>query len=331
MAILKTDVKIFKSELLTDADNAGGRRTGLPVVDGEANNLFPDVSRIDRVYGKVNLRKIFTGVATDDTQPWLGAHAVVLAPPANPRVRALLFSTDSASDTRLNAKDRVEAYLAQGGDTGWLLYGNHYKGQRAVTFVLRTTDLLPQIGFTYVLLDNAGAGLGLTEFVRVYDLTVVSRSFTTFEQGAERTFTRNIATVDIGIPLSRDWGGNDALYFYSGITIESKVLSTLVADAARYYGIAPLDTAVAANSRGVQLVSLFENLLPASRSDTGTNATSGSFDPRRRVTTRFESESASRASARSRQTTMRRWPKPRRPTCSVWATSARSRSGFASR
>jgi hypothetical protein len=270
MPIQKSDVKLYKSQLITDADNAGGHMSANELIDGEANNLFPDVSRIDRVYGRVNLRKIFAGVSTADQEPWLGAHAVVLAPPTNERVRALLFSTNSASDTRANARDRVEAYLAQGGDTGWLLYNKHYAGQRQMTWLLRTTDPLPQVGFTYVLLDNAGGDAGTVEYVRVYDVTVVERTFTTFENGAERTFKRNVVTVDIGTSLGRDWDGNEALYFYNNVTIQTKILNTTVADAARYYGIVPLAAPVdvSEEDQQVELETVFESIVPATRSET---------------------------------------------------------------
>ena len=48
MTINADQVKLFESERLTDETDGGGRATGNEVEDGQINNLFNDISRLDR-------------------------------------------------------------------------------------------------------------------------------------------------------------------------------------------------------------------------------------------------------------------------------------------
>ncbi len=57
MANNKENIKLFASQRLTDEDDGGGRATGNVVADGQVNNLFRDLSRIDRTVGDVSIRK----------------------------------------------------------------------------------------------------------------------------------------------------------------------------------------------------------------------------------------------------------------------------------
>ncbi len=66
MAINKENIKLFASQRLTDEDDGGGRATGEVVIDSQVNNLFRDISRIDRTVGDVSMRKVFVGVSTDN-------------------------------------------------------------------------------------------------------------------------------------------------------------------------------------------------------------------------------------------------------------------------
>ncbi len=66
MTINKDDIKVYVSQRLTDEDDAGGRATGNLVVDGEVNNLFRDISQIDRTVGDVSMRKVCVGVVLFD-------------------------------------------------------------------------------------------------------------------------------------------------------------------------------------------------------------------------------------------------------------------------
>ena len=59
MAINNNDVKLFESQRPTDEEDGGDRVTGREVIDGNVNNLFQDISRIDRTVGDVALQSIY--------------------------------------------------------------------------------------------------------------------------------------------------------------------------------------------------------------------------------------------------------------------------------
>ena len=50
MDIRNSDVKLSEGERLTDVVDGGGRVTGNEAIDGNVNNLFQDISRIDRTW-----------------------------------------------------------------------------------------------------------------------------------------------------------------------------------------------------------------------------------------------------------------------------------------
>ena len=104
MTITVDDVKLLKSQRLTDEADGGGRATGEAIIDNEINNLFPDISRLDRTLGRINLRKVFAGVITQNQDRYLGAHAIITRKPGDDLVHALLFNTDSQTDERAGAE-----------------------------------------------------------------------------------------------------------------------------------------------------------------------------------------------------------------------------------
>ena len=52
MAIAATDIKLRKSQRLTDNPDGGGRMVQAEVVDGELNNLFPNIGDEERTTGR---------------------------------------------------------------------------------------------------------------------------------------------------------------------------------------------------------------------------------------------------------------------------------------
>ncbi|OED43099.1 hypothetical protein ACH42_11040 [Endozoicomonas sp. (ex Bugula neritina AB1)] len=124
MAINDTDVKLFESQRLTDEDDGGGRVTGTEVIDGNINNLYRDISRIDRTVGDMALRKAFVGVSTDNNDAYLGSHIILTEAPKDENVSVLLFNTDDQIDVRKDARDKIEAFVIPSTAASFELLGN---------------------------------------------------------------------------------------------------------------------------------------------------------------------------------------------------------------
>lgn len=267
MPILEGDIKIMASQVLADVPEGGGAATGSQIPDGVSNNLFPDVSELDRVYGRASLRKVFANVVTDNRDVYMGAHAIIADEPDDPAVSCLLFSTSDAFDTREQAQNRVESYLIQGPAYAGLLFGDHIQGQMVVSLVQRENQPLPIVGQTLLLRKNEGTGAQVEQYVRAIDVASAVRTFT----DSQGDFTRLVVTVGVSDQLRADFPGFPATRLDVGLnyTGKSKVYETNVADAARYFGVKPLTAAVAANSRVLQAEGIFVPLVPSSREEIG--------------------------------------------------------------
>lgn len=264
MTISVADVKLFKSQRLTDEEDGGGRATGQVVVDAEINNLFPDISRLDRTIGRINLRKVLAGVSTTNADPFLGAHAIVTQAPADPRVSVLLFNTGSQTDERKDARNAIESFVVPSVSAPFELLGNQMQGQRAIACVQREEQRQPEIGSVYQLVNG-----GVSQYVR---LTAVESRIEQFAydygNGNFVTFTRRRLDLSISAPLGSAFpGGQVTPIGTSGTSIsgqnKSQVLSTQVADAARYYGISKLAEAVAQGSLSLRVSSVYAQLVPS--------------------------------------------------------------------
>ncbi|MEK8080701.1 hypothetical protein [Pseudomonas sp. XK-1] len=269
MTINSTDVKLLKPERLTDEDDGGGRATGVAVVDGEVNNLFPDISRLDRTLGRVNLRKGFAGVLTDNADAYLGAHAIVIERPADPRVDVLLFSSGSQTDERLDARNAIENYVVQATAAQWELLGNQLTGQRAITGVQREEHRVPEIGEVYRLVTASNS-----QYVRLTSVdTVVENFIYEYASGQYLTLPRRRLTMGISAPLLKDYPGGSVTPSGTSATsvtglVKAQVLSTQVADAARYYGMSPLADAVAQGDLNLKVESVYAHLVPSNTKET---------------------------------------------------------------
>lgn len=111
MPIQSGDVKLLKSAVMADVPEGGGAPTGLVIADGVSNAIFPDISELDRAGGRVNLRKSFVQVATDDTDTYFGANVIVAAPPQDERV--------SVTQARTARQLMDEVLTLNGISLGW--------------------------------------------------------------------------------------------------------------------------------------------------------------------------------------------------------------------
>lgn len=265
MPILEQDIQFMASQVLDDVPEGGGAATGEVIVDGESNNLFPDVAELDRVYGRVQLRKVFPSVRTEDTDRFSGANVIVVDPPDDPALSVVLFDTEDSFDTRDDAASRIEAYLNVGPDYQGKLFSNHIAGQMTVTFFQRVGSAVPAIGETLCLRKNEGLSTQVDQYVRVTAVTSVETTFT----DGQGDYVRLVVTASISDALRTDFPGfapqrTDVYDF----TNKTRTYQTVVADAARYYGVVPLKEPITMGDLVLQADGIYTQLVPSSRTET---------------------------------------------------------------
>lgn len=261
MPITSASIRLLESERMADTDDGGGRRTSRVVPDGVAGNVFPKVSRLDSVAGRVNLRHLFGHVNTASVEVYAGAHCIITDAPDNPRIGVLLFSTGSDYHVRRDARDRIESYVIAGPESRMVLYGRQLKGASAVLAYQRIEEPLPEVGDVYCLSDETGGVTGAQQFVRVQDLTHELRTFT--ENNAE--FQRRVITLRIGAPLRVEFKGISSPSVNSSARGNTLMRATTVADASRYFGIQPLTSAALLGALQVMVASVYAPIVPATQ------------------------------------------------------------------
>ncbi|WP_151730424.1 hypothetical protein [Acinetobacter junii] len=264
MPIETNNLVLYKSERLTDTTDGGGKYSGQVVIDGESNNLFPDVSELDRTMGRVSLRKIFAGVTSDDTDALMGSTVFISKNPDDPNVSALLFSTKSHTDTRDAAQNRLENYLAKGAQIAGTPLDTLWQGMTIIQVAMFETDIESNVGDTIVLISDEGKPLEYEQYVRI--TKVETRTAKMMVDGKEVEY--KIGTYSINDPLERDFIGLSAQQWYSGAKSTTIIRDTLVADSGNYYASVELTDDVAVGSFTVQADSIFSQLIPSSQTET---------------------------------------------------------------
>jgi hypothetical protein len=264
MAILDGDIVLLKSEVLDDVPEGGGMATGAAVVDGVSNNLFNDISELDRTYGDVSLRKVFPGVLTDDVDGYYGSHVIIAMAPADPRVSATLFTTRGWSDERTAAQNKLESYLALGAATRLTLYGNHLVGQRSVQVHCAHATASPGVGDVLALVQRDAPSN--YQYVRV--TRIISRSSNEVFTDSYGDYLRDVLVLEISDPLRLAFtGSNVARYtsdYYNPVT---PVYSTFAADATSYYGVSPLALAASLGDLTLKAQTVYTQLVPSALSE----------------------------------------------------------------
>lgn len=255
---------LYQSERLSDTEDGGGRYNGQVVVDGQSNNLFPDVSEMDRTMGNVSMRKIFAGVNTADTDSLMGASVFISKNPSDPNVSATLFSTRSHTDQRSQAKNRVESYLAKGGQVAGVPLDTHWQGMKIVQVCMFVSDEPNRVGDSIVLISNESKPNQVEQYVRI--LKVETRIAKMVIDGKEIEY--KVATYTINDPLTADFVGLSPRQWYLGEKSETIIRDTLVADTGKYYGSVPLAETVNKGDFTVKAQSLYTQLIPSAQAET---------------------------------------------------------------
>jgi hypothetical protein len=264
-AIQESDIVFVKSQVMDDVPEGGGAATGVIVPDGVMNNVFEDISDLDRAYGRFNLRKIFLAVRALNTDLYGGAKTVITRLPEDPAIGYTLFTTNDAFDTRAAAADAVEAYLYKGPLWAGALNENHIAGMRVISVIQRTGSVLPPIGKTLCLVEDEGLSGEKEQYVRVIDVDAVATTFTD-DKG---DFVAWIVSMTLSDALRFDFDGHTVnRYFTYSYTGKTRIRDTSVADATRYYGSQPLALAAEIGDLTVKATTIYNQLVPSAQTET---------------------------------------------------------------
>ncbi|MFV0679428.1 MAG: hypothetical protein ACK5NW_03905, partial [Ottowia sp.] len=244
---------------MADVPNGGGGPSGNLIEWGQSNTMFDDVDSVSRTVGNVSIRQAFLHVDTDNTDRLLGSYAMVAKLPADPNITVTLASCPPFAQ-RSEISEAVANYLIRGVPwNGWLL-GDHVAGQANMQIMQRLGTDLPTVGRTLVLVANEGTAAEKIEWARVIKVESETRTFT----DAKGDYLGMVVKCDLSAGLGQDMPGTDPNRFFSIDSGASHVRDTTAADAANYFGAAPLTAIGALGDSFVHTSGVYGQLVPSS-------------------------------------------------------------------
>jgi len=270
--INKEDVQVKASQRLDDTDQGGGQMTSIQIVSGSINNLFPDISRLDRVYGRVSLRKAFLAVSTESRSPYYGSHIILTQHTKDPNVGICFFTSEDWFDTRYSAKTRIESYLVKGPFYPAALWGNHFRGSKQIQLHTYKDWTAPEVGDVIVLVENEGDSDEKMQFLRI---TGVEWAIQNFTYASSSVYQKKIITLEIGDMLKFDftgteifWEGQATNVHYGSTSQATLIYTTVAADASRYYGVTTLSEDADEGSLHFRVHDINVPIVPSAQSQT---------------------------------------------------------------
>ena len=267
MPIQEENIVFVESQVMDDVPEGGGAATGRVITDGQLNNVFEDISDLDRAYGRFNLRKAFLAVRSVDTALYGGAKLAITQRPTDEALDYTLFTTKNAFDARASAADRVGAYLYKGPMWHGALYENHIVGMRQIRLIQRVGTAVATIGKTLCLTQYEGDVGQKEQYVRVVKASSVVAAFT--DPSTQKDFERLIVAIDLSDSLRYDFTGHtpnisDSYNYTTGV----RVRDTTVADATQYYSARPVVESAAIGDLEIRADSIFASLVPSAQTET---------------------------------------------------------------
>ncbi|MBH2008092.1 MAG: hypothetical protein I8H71_00425 [Xanthomonadaceae bacterium] len=267
MPILAGDIKLIASKVMDDVPEGGGGPTGVLIVDGASNNVFADISEVERAGGRVSFRQLHVGVQSDNTDTYLGGNIIIGDPPNDPNVTLTLFAANNLFDTRTEAATRVESFLTQGSVAQGYLFESHIAGQRVIQIVQRPDSEEPTVGQTLALIMPAyGLNPEVMQYVRVTEVTSTLRLF--YDGGGSGDYQAKVVACRISDALRYDFLGSPPSRSFMPVEGRAIMRETVVADAGVYAGISPITAAAVIGDYTINVASIFSQLVPSAQTET---------------------------------------------------------------
>lgn len=271
MPITVDTLKFFQSERMIDENDGGGRMTATEIVSGADNQIFDDVSDVDRAAGDVSLRKGYGAVTSADTDKYLDAGVVVFREPADPNVSVLAFSTRSFYDQRADLQNRLEQTITRGARWNGYLWGQHITGQRAITLWQRPQNEIPPVGHRFELVANAAGVEEYSQYVWVTKITTNLRTqYAQVSPGVVKEYLVREIVCELAEALQNNYDGSEPIQADPAVSaMQTLIYSTRYnAEAVALFGIAPTVAAANTGDFSIQVDSLYKPIIPTSLSET---------------------------------------------------------------
>lgn len=260
MTIYKNDIKLFESKVMTDESDGGGAMTGVEIVSGQHNSIFPDISDLNRAYGDVGIRSVHLKVDAPNNDTYFGATIGVTENPVDPNVEITLMSVNNPYIQRDETKEIIERYLTSGVKFQGELFYTQVAGQRAIRIMQYTTRKSPSTGEVLIVRNKI---TGFEQYCKIVKVTSEIQNFTTSNHGA---FQLKIVTCEISEPLRETLTGSEPTPHVTAIS-QSEISETTVADASEYFGMKSLKVDASFNTSSIQVNGTYNQLVPSARID----------------------------------------------------------------
>lgn len=204
MPITAADLKFFASAKMTDDADAGGARAGTALQDGGVNNVFPNVTEVDRTTGSARLRKVYPSVVSSEQSALLGATVGINDMPTDPAISAAIFKYGDDTTKRSTVEAAIKASLqvgVEGYSTG--VANNVDGGDTQIVFSVGTGNPGPSVTAVGSTIGVTVVGSGVTSLHKV--VALVSSSPWTVDidpaiPGSETNFTIQVRGLIFGTP-----------------------------------------------------------------------------------------------------------------------------------
>jgi hypothetical protein len=223
MPITEPDVRFRAALRRTDFADGGGVMTSTVIVDGLDNNLFDDITDLERLNGKLSLRKVFGAALNADNDTYLSAHTILEDQPSDPATAAFVMVGATLGEERAAAlvrlRDITVTDLAIIGTNGTSTLGdpilaNVLTGPTAARIgseVLVQRQATPQLRVLRRITAVTGAGpyqvtfneslpwAGLTNVMGVPAIGGNARIFSSFV--VPTALSSGVASIGPGLPI----------------------------------------------------------------------------------------------------------------------------------
>lgn len=264
MTITVADLKIYQSERMADTSDGGGRMSAIQVVSGAENQIFDDVSDVDRASGDVSIRKVFAAVTSADTDKYLDAGVAIVDAPDDPAASVLAFSTGNHYDERAALQARIEQTITRGPRFNGYPYGQHLIGQRALLIWQRPDATLPPVGMRLELIAKAGTVEQSSQFLWV--TRVMDELRTMYDD--KGPYLVRVVTCELAEALTGNYLGPEPSRADPSTTTAILHETRYNAEAVPMYGIRPIVQPASIGDFGVQVDSLYSPLIPTAFAET---------------------------------------------------------------